>query len=129
MSMGDAFPKRCVSPNLRTVEGAWLGAGAADATKVSGHGILSVDQTATGIYTVTFVNVGAQIRHACLQVHTAATVAPQTAKMNLATFSTSAKTVEIEVWEDDAVTGVPALADLAAATTLHICVDFSDNDQ
>lgn len=121
--MGDAFPKRCVSPNLRTVQGAWLGAGAASATKVSGHGILSVAWVSTGLYTITFVDVGAQIRFASAQVHTVATVAPQHAKLNVESFSTSAKTCTMEVW---AANG-GAKADLAAATTLHLQVDFSDS--
>lgn len=123
MGMGNAFPKRCVSPNLRTVEGAWLGTGAASATKVSGHGIASIAWVSTGLYTITFVDVGAQIRFASAQVHTLVTVAPQHAKLNLASFSTSAKTCQLEVW---AANG-GAKADLAAGTTLMLQVDFSDS--
>ena len=121
MGMGNAFPKRCTSPNLRTVEGAWLGAGAANMTKVNGSGILSVVRTGAGTFTITFADIGVQVRNATVQVHTLATVAPQIAKVNLATFSTSARTLQLEIWS---LAG--ALTDPAAGTTVHIMVDMSD---
>ena len=117
------WPVNSGTNNTILVCSRWLGTGAADATLISGRGVATVDQTATGLYTITFNNVGGTLLGLFLQVmNTAGTAAAQKVA-NPILYSASAKTYTISVVNMDAT---PVLADLAASDELQIMAVWSD---
>lgn len=122
MPITNAFLRRATTPNLRTQITRFAGGGAAaNMSKVSGSGITSIVYVSTGLYTVTFAEVGSAIRNAQITVHTVAAGAPRVAKLNLATLSLPAKTCQLEVWD----MATPSLVDLATTASVDIQVDWA----
>jgi hypothetical protein len=104
----------------------WTGGGAAaDCTNASGDlskGIASLKyHAATGIYTLTFTDVGQQIVGDNIKVCGLTTVRPVLAKIIRGSFSRSAKTVDVEFYTCD--TG--ALIDLLTTDKVMISVDMA----
>lgn len=118
------------SLNKFEVGGVWTGAGAAaSCTQVStdwNRGIASVAyNAATGKYLVTFYDCGQQILPGTdVKVCRAAGAAPLLVNVVLSTYSATAKTVEIEVWDVDSTA---VLTDLAATDKLLLSFHFSVN--
>jgi hypothetical protein len=118
------------SLNKFEVGGVWTGGGAAaSCTQVStdwNRGISSVAyNAATGKYLVTFLDCGQQILPGSeVKVCRAAAAAPLLVNIVRGTYSATAKTVEIEVWDVDATA---ALTDLALTDVLLLSFHFSVN--
>ncbi len=123
MSLGNAFPVRSTIPDTVKVQGVWTGGGAAanctHADADWNRGIASVVYTATGIYTITFLDCGQQIVDYSLQVENATGVDPVVGKLVAGSFSSSAKTVSVEFGA--------TLADLLTTDKLHITFEFAKN--
>ncbi len=102
MSLGNAFPVRSTVPDIVRVQGLWTGGGAAANMAVTSgdwnKGIASVAyNSATGKYLVTFIDCGDQIVWADAKVFRPTTGDdPLPANILLATFSASAKTIQVE---------------------------------
>jgi hypothetical protein len=115
---------------IRTRE-RWLGGGAAaDCTKISkasGKNIASIAYAAaTGKYTITFRNVGAQWLGLHASVAAAAGAATAFVAFEIVgSYSATAKTVQIQV--SDVAT--PTAHDLAATENLIIDAEWCDSDQ
>lgn len=121
--LGNASPVRANLPEVQYVMGVWTGAGAADLTHTStdwSAGISSVDQTATGKYTIHLSEWGQQIVDASIEVLHTTAAAKQHAGLVKGTFSTSAGTVDFEVFT--AATGV--LADVVSGDKVLIKIGF-----
>ena len=121
MTTGNAYPQQHSVPNVYEVTSLFACAGTTlNMTKVYGNGIASVVRTADGKFTVTFTPgfFGAALLHAEVEVHTVAAAAPLKAKVNWATYSASAGTVDIEVWD----LATPSLA--IPASTAKCCLNF-----
>ncbi len=100
MPTGNAFPVRSMVPNTVIAQGRWSGGGAAaDCTLASvnwSEGILSIVYVSTGIYTVTFTEVGHQLIDYSLNVENLTGVNPVVGKVVAGSFSRTDKTVSIE---------------------------------
>src|SRR5260370_12602750 len=119
MPLGNAYPVRGSVPDVVRVQGVWTGGGgAADMTKAAAdqnRGIVSVKYHAsTGIYTVTFLDVGNQLVAAKADVFRPTTVAPVQGNVVRGSFSQSAKTVDVEFCD----LATPSVIDLATTDTV-----------
>lgn len=129
MSLGNAFPVRSNVPDLIEVRGVWTGGGsAANCTHTSTDwsvGIASINYDgATGKYTITFVDVGAQLLEAKVDIHRVAGEAPLVANVPLGSFSTTTKQLDFEVWDVD---GTSALTDIPATAKVCVKAVFAKN--
>lgn len=111
------------------VRGVWTGAGAADLTHSSSDwskGIASVDQTATGKYTITLNDWGQQLVGSSINIRHTTAATKQRAGVTKNGFSVSAgvATVTFEVFTDDGVSGIPALADVVSGDKVEIVLEF-----
>lgn len=127
MSLGNAFPIRSTIPDTVKVQGVWTGGGAGqDCTHVAAdwnRGVASVVyNSATGKYLMTFMDVGQQIVGHNIRVCGLTGVDPVVVNLLIGTFSTSAKTVEVE-FSDLAGT----LIDLLTTDKLLVDVEFAKN--
>lgn len=127
MSLGNAFPRRSTIPDTVSVQGVWTGGGAAaNCTKATGdwnRGIASVNyNAATGKYKITLVDVGQQIVKFSAHVTSATGAGPIFMNMVTAGFSSSAKTVDVEVND-----GGGTLTDLATTNKIHLEIVFAKN--
>jgi len=94
------------------------GGAAANCARVVGDNIRSVNyNAATGKYIVTFNEVGGVIGFASAQVHAVAAGANVLARLVFASFSASAKTIQLETYTD-----AGAAVDLL--TTAHLCIEI-----
>lgn len=127
MGLGNASPVRANLPEVQYVIGVWTGAGAADLTHTSTDwslGISSVDQTATGKYTIYLTEWGQQLVDAIVDVQHTTGATKQKAGVVKSTFSNTAGTVTFEVFTDDGVSGIPALADVVSGDKVFIKLGF-----
>lgn len=132
MSTGASYPVRHTIPDVVTVGGVWTGGGAAaNMTKATGdwnQGIASVAyNAATGNYRITFVDVGQQIIFAAVTCVSTTGVICKDVEVLRSTFSTSAKTLDIEVWTRATDVAAAALVDLLSTFKLLIKVEFAKN--
>lgn len=101
MSLGNSYPDRCSIPNTDIMRGVWTGGGVgANCTKAAtdwSRGIKSVVWTATGKYTITFVDSGQQIVGGEPGICSAAGAAKKFINVLRSTYSASAKTVQVEI--------------------------------
>lgn len=124
MSIGNAFPVRSTVPDTVRVQGTWTGGGAAaDCTVTAGdwnRGIESFKyNSATGKYKITFRDCGQQIIDYSLKVEGDTGVDPVHASVIAGTFSSSAKTVEVEFGA--------TLIDLLTTNKIHVTFEFAKN--
>lgn len=124
MSLGNASVVRSTYPDDTHVRGLFVGGGAAaSCTKdlvVGAKGIISMAYSgATGKYLITFLDVGITIMDITGTISRAANTAPLVMKPVLSTFSASAKTVSVEIWD----LATPTLTDLL--TTDKICLNIT----
>jgi hypothetical protein len=127
MGLGNASPVRANLPEVQYVIGVWTGAGAADLTHSSTDwsvGISGVNQTATGKYTISLAEWGQQIVDASIEVLHTTAATKQRAGLVKGTFDNTAGTVDFEVFTDDGVSGVPALADVVSGDKVLIKLGF-----
>lgn len=101
----------------------WTGKGAADMVKVQGKGVVSVAHTATGKYTVTFQDVGGRLLELSAVVQQATGVAPMVGTYVTGTFSQSAKTAHLEIWD----LATPSLADATDTSQVFLKAIFAKN--
>lgn len=132
MSMGDAFPVRSTIPDTVKAQGVWTGGGAAanmtQAAADWNRGITSVAYNAsTGKYLITFTDVGQQVVGGHIECISTTGVINKDVSIVRASLSTSAKTLEIEVWTRATDTAAAALVDLATTFKLMITVEFAKN--
>ncbi len=128
MSLGNAFPVRSTIPDLVVVGGVWTGGGsAADCSHVAtdwNRGIVSIAYTAaTGCYTITFQDVGQQIVDWHISTGQQTGVNPLAFIIRNGTFSTSTKSVIIEVSASDS----GDLTDLLTTDKLYVNFTFAKN--
>ena len=124
MALGNAYPKRVLEPNLRTVSGVFTGAAAANMVKVTGKGITSLAyNAATGKFLLNFTDVGVEIRGWRIHVGANTGVAPPVGSLVLGSFSASAKTCQVEFWDMAA----PSLSNPQSTMKVYVEVDFSDS--
>lgn len=126
MSLGQAHLDKSTLPGLIHVQGVWTGGGAASAmTHTStdwSRGIVSIAyNSATGKYLITFTDVGQQIVGDSCKVWTASGDKPWTAVVIRSSLSTTAKTVEVEIWDQDG----DALSDLGTSQKLAVDITFA----
>lgn len=128
---GGQWPqKNTMNMPVRTCE-RWQGGGAAaDMTKVSkaaGRNIASIAYAAaTGKYTITFRNVGAQWLGLQGTVAKAAGAAGQKLVNEIAgSYSSTTKSVQIQITD----VATPTAADLANTEFLNLACEWSDSDQ
>ncbi len=98
---------------------------AGNLTKVFGKGIVSVNRTNTGRYTVTLQGDPGQLVGACIKAHGIAGTAPLVGQAIFSAVATTAtvKTVPIEFFEADGATGY--LDPLSAAhPRVEVCLHF-----
>lgn len=127
-TLGNAFPVPSNVPGLQVVQGVWTGAGAADLTHSStdwSKGISSVDQTATGKYTIYLAEWGQQLVESHINVRHTTAATKQRAGVTKTGFDSSAGTVTFEVFTDDGVSGIPALADVVSGDKVEIKLVFA----
>jgi hypothetical protein len=125
MSIGNASCVRSTIPGVHKVQGVWTGGGAATScTHVAtdwSRGIASLAyNAATGKYLLTFTDGGQQIVGHNIRVCGLTGVDPVTVNLLRGTYSTSAKTVQVEFSD---LSG--ALIDLLATDKVLIDVDFT----
>jgi hypothetical protein len=123
MSLGNAFPQRSTVPDATEVCGVWTGAGAADMTQTTGDwskGIVRIDQTATGKYTMYFSDVGQQVIGFDCSVASATGDGPLFVTYVNGTLSTANKTIDVE-----ANTGAGTLTDIPATAKVMFNVKFA----
>lgn len=101
----------------------WTGAGAADLTKVLAPGVVSVHETATGKYTVTFQDVGGLLIDVIGRVHNATGTSPYQVEFTPGTYSATAKTVAIEVYD----MATPSLADAPSGAKVSLTFVWAKN--
>jgi hypothetical protein len=124
-------PKRSTIPSVICVQGVWTGAGAAANCTHSpaddwSQGIASVNyNAATGKYKITLTQRGQQIVGGHVEVCGAAGATKKTVHIIRSTYSTSAQTVEIEVWTEGTEAVAPALVDLATTDKILICLELA----
>ncbi len=102
MSIGSAYPSRDTIPDCVTVRGVWTGGGAGQDCAVAdgdwNRGIASIAYTsAAGCYTITFQDVGQQIVGWHISMGQQTGVDPVSVVLRNGTFSTSTKSVIVEV--------------------------------
>ncbi len=123
MSIGNAFPVRSTVPDTVKVQGTWTGGGAAASCTHDpldwNRGIASVVYTATGKYTVTFVDCGQQIVDYSIQVEGGTGVDPVVGQVIAGSFDSAAKTVDLEFGA--------TLIDLLTTDKLHLTFTFAKN--
>jgi hypothetical protein len=83
-----------------------------------------VVQTATGKYTVQLTEWGEQIVESAVNVLHTTGATKQRAGVVKGSFDSSAGTVDIEVFTDDALSGVPALADVVSGDKVELKFGF-----
>ena len=128
MSLGNAFPVRSSVPDIVKVQGVWTGGGAAaDCSHVAtdwNRGIVSIVYTAaTGIYTITFRDVGKAIVGWNISTGQQTGVNPLAFIIQNGSFSTATKSVIIEVSASDSGT----LTDLLTTDKLYVNFEFAKN--
>lgn len=124
--MRNAFPKRTTVPGLTQVQGVWTGGGAAancsKAAADHNEGIASIAyNAATGLYLVTFTDVGQQLVYASCEVAGLTTVAPVKASVIRGSYSRSAKTCQVEFYDH-----AGALIDLLTTDKVMCKFEFSN---
>ena len=124
MSIGNASAVRSTIPGVHKVQGVWTGGGAAanctHAAADWSKGIASLNyNAATGKYKITFTDVGQQIVGHNIRVCGLTGVDQVTVNLLRGTFSSTAKTVEVE-FSDLAGT----LLDLLTTDKVLVDVDF-----
>jgi hypothetical protein len=126
-TLGNASEVKSNLPSVQQVRGVWTGAGAADLSHTStdwSKGISSVDQTATGKYTIYLTEWGQQLVGSYINIRHTTAATKQRAGVTKAGFNSSAGTVTFEVFTDDAVSGVPTLADVVSGDKVEIVLEF-----
>lgn len=134
MALGNASPVLSSIPK-REVAGVWTGGGsAANCTKAAADwskGISSVAyNAATGKYRITLSDFGQQLLPGSrIDVCRAAGASPIRVNIIRSSLAPSAATgtatLDFEVWQDDAVSGIPALLDLLTTDKLLINLVFA----
>lgn len=124
MSTGNAFPARNSVPDITHVVGVFTGGGAAaNCSKASGDWIKGIESVAynaaTGKYLITFSEVGNQVVTDGCKVLRPTATAPLFACVIRGSLSQSAKTCQLEIRTESALT------DLATTDKLLIDIGFS----
>lgn len=111
-------------PSLTKVVGVFTAAGGADMALVMSGGIVSVAYAGSaGLFTVTFSEQPGKLLGANIVANTVAAGAPFQCKVNLASLSQSAKTVNIEFW---GATGA-AVASPTSGATVYLEFTFAQS--
>ncbi len=120
----DAFPVRASDPGIYTTKVRLLGTGAADPTEVYGADVSAV-RTAAGRYTLTWAtNPGTFVGYSW-GVQSTTINATRGVTVTVGVFSTTAYTLEVDVWDFLAqAAGVTVARDLAALEWLNLSFDF-----
>ena len=120
----DAFPARNTEPSVFTDKIRFVGNGAADPTEVFGQNV-AVTWVATGRYLLTWKdNPGAFVGYSHGFQSTTIN-ALRGCSVTVGVFSTTAYTMEVDVWDGLAqAAGVWVARDLAALEWLNLSIDF-----
>lgn len=114
--------------NVYTILGKCVGAGTANPTALKGKGIASVTRTALGKYTITLQDKWAALLSLDLSFIDSTGAIQFTYNIVSETVSATTKAINITVFSS-ATAVAPGIADLAATTTMKMCIMLSNSSQ